>query len=172
MKHRILLPSIYSGIRYIGCVLKYNHVVLKKIIVTALPKCLNDPKGTLNHSQTLTPPFHLRIHTGDPDTSQVTPTRPPCAPGSRASRNSSRTLPARSPAPHPAGSESDSASCTDRPPEVRGWVVGESEAPGGPIFFPAKSGQSPRSPGGWPGEVSPPLGQPPTPPPRASPGHW
>ena len=76
MKYHILLLSIYCGVLYFGCVLKYNHVVFKKIIVTALPKCLNDPKGTLSHSQTLTPLFHLRIHTGDPDTSQVTPTRP------------------------------------------------------------------------------------------------
>ena len=84
MKYRILLASIYSGIRYFGCVLKYNHVVFKKIIVTALPKCLNDPEGALSQSQTLTLPFHLRIHTGNPDTSQVTPTRPLAEPPSRS----------------------------------------------------------------------------------------
>ena len=30
MKYHILLPSVYYGILHFGCILKYNHVVLKK----------------------------------------------------------------------------------------------------------------------------------------------
>jgi len=30
IKYHILLPSVYYGILHFGCILKYNHVVLKK----------------------------------------------------------------------------------------------------------------------------------------------
>lgn len=73
----------------------------------------------------------------------------PC-PQPLGGREPSRNLPSRSPSLRPAGFESDSASCTVRPPEESGWRAGGQKPQGSPPQF---QNPPPRS---WSGRASPP----------------